>query len=79
MELEYFGYFRETKCDHFRFDFFFRGKVVMPTRIGKPWLLFDWVYDLTKISSSEMDQKQKMDLFTQEACTLTPKLSKVVR
>lgn len=38
----------------------------MPVRIAKPWLLFDWIYELTKTSSSEMDQKQQMDAFTQE-------------
>lgn len=45
-----------------------RGKVVMPLRIVKPWLLLDWVYKLTETASAEMDQKRKLDDFTRKVC-----------
>lgn len=48
--------------------FFYRGKVVMPIRISKPWLLLDWIYKLTETASSEMDQKRKLDEFTRKVC-----------
>lgn len=43
-----------------------RGKVVMPLRITKPWLLFDWIYKLTETASAELDQKRKLDEFTRK-------------
>lgn len=45
---------------------FFRGKVVMPLRIAKPWLLLDWVYKLTETASTELNQKRKLDEFTKK-------------
>lgn len=47
-------------------NFLHRGKVVMPLRISKPWLLLDWIYKLTETASAELDQKRKLDEFTQK-------------
>lgn len=69
----HFSYF-----SHFHFSFVlifskyvdlhrcFRGQVVMPLRIAKPWLLLDWIYKLTETASAEMDQKHKLDEFTKK-------------
>lgn len=38
----------------------------MPLRLVKPWLLLDWIYKLTETASAELDQKQKLDIFTRK-------------
>lgn len=43
---------------------FRQGKIVLPYRVTKPWLMFDWVYQLTEAASSELNQKNKLDDFT---------------
>lgn len=49
-------------------DHFFRGALVASDRLAKPWLLLDWIYKLTDIASSEMNQKQKLVEFTRMVC-----------
>ncbi|XP_031629862.1 probable cytochrome P450 4aa1 [Contarinia nasturtii] len=45
---------------------FRQGKVVMPLRIVKPWLLLDWIYKMTETASAELNQKRKLDEFTKK-------------
>lgn len=47
-------------------SYHFRGKVVMPLRMAKPWLLLDWIYKLTKTATDELDQKSKLNEFTMQ-------------
>ncbi|CRL00788.1 CLUMA_CG014042, isoform A [Clunio marinus] len=45
---------------------FREGKVVAPHRIANPWLLFDWIYQLTSSASDELDQKKRLDEFVRK-------------
>lgn len=52
-----------------------RGKVTMPHRITRPWLLFDWVYGMTETASAEISQKNKLDTFTRKVIIIIIRLS----
>lgn len=43
-----------------------RGKMMVPQRFIKPWLLIDSVYHLTKLASDELKQKHNLQEFTRK-------------
>ncbi|XP_069692521.1 probable cytochrome P450 4aa1 [Periplaneta americana] len=45
---------------------FRQGKVVAPYRVLHPWLLVDWVYRLTDVAKSELQQQRRLFHFTQK-------------
>ncbi|XP_059620429.1 probable cytochrome P450 4aa1 [Phlebotomus argentipes] len=45
---------------------FRQGKVVMPYRVTRPWLLLNWVYKMTDTAASELNQKKQLDNFTRK-------------
>lgn len=48
----------------------FRGKVVMPYRVTRPWLLFSFIYNLTDVASQELSQKNALNDFTRKMIKL---------
>lgn len=47
-------------------DVFFRGKVLAQKRIVQPWLMFDFIFRLTKGAEEESDQKKNLHEFTRK-------------
>ncbi|KAL7039644.1 hypothetical protein ACKWTF_000057 [Chironomus riparius] len=43
-----------------------QGKVVVQNRVARPWLMFSWIYNWTKTSSDEIEQKGRLNAFTRE-------------
>lgn len=45
---------------------FRQGKVVVPYRVTRPWLLLDFIYKMTETAASELNQKHKLVNFTRK-------------
>ncbi|XP_005176034.1 probable cytochrome P450 4aa1 [Musca domestica] len=45
---------------------FRKGKIQIPQRFLKPWLLFDGIYQMSKLASDELKQKRLLDEFTRK-------------
>lgn len=48
----------------------------LPYRLSKPWLMFDRLYHLTAAASNEINQKSKLDSFTQNMVEQRRKIRK---
>lgn len=44
----------------------FRGKVNVPYRVTRPWLLLDVIYKMTESAAAELNQKKRLDEFTRK-------------
>ncbi|KAJ6643195.1 putative cytochrome P450 4aa1 [Pseudolycoriella hygida] len=45
---------------------FRQGRVLIPLRLTRPWLLFDWIYRMTENATAELHQKSRLNSFTRE-------------
>ncbi|XP_037045955.1 probable cytochrome P450 4aa1 [Bradysia coprophila] len=45
---------------------FREGKVLVPLRLTRPWLLLDWIYRLTDVAAAELNQKNRLNSFTRK-------------
>ncbi|XP_044732402.1 probable cytochrome P450 4aa1 [Chrysoperla carnea] len=45
---------------------FRKGEIVAPYRLVRPWLLFNWIYELTEVARRELEQKQNLNNFTKK-------------
>lgn len=56
----------QTQKSSFKILNCFRGKVLVPLRLTRPWLLLDWIYRMTDNAAAEVNQKARLNDFTKK-------------